>query len=85
MVCSLLLLLFSLVCYWRTSMLTIGQHVAIQVRPWNTHFGTLKRIGRTGYHIELNGGTIAWYPMNSNIYASNEYMTRNPNPYERRL
>ena len=60
-----------------------GQHVAIIVRPWNTAFGTYIRQGRTGHHIRLNNGTMAWYPNSVAVYPSNEYMSRNPNPYER--
>jgi hypothetical protein len=55
----------------------LGTHVAIQIKPWQTAFGTYIRQGRTGHHIRLNNGTMAWFKEGTLVYPSSQYVERN--------
>ena len=61
----------------------LGDKVAVQINPWTTRFGTLKRIGRTMLFVVPNGGTEAEAYKPNMVYPIGEWSTRNPNPYER--
>ena len=60
-----------------------GDKVAVQINGWTTRFGTLVREGRTMLFVMPNGGTEAEAYKPKQVYPIGEYMSRNPNPYEK--